>query len=419
MSPGTGASDSSRPLMLALVTDAFGGRGGIAQYNRDFLEAIAPGAELRIVPRHAPDPATGLPERATQAPPKGGRLAYAVAATIETLRRRPRVVFCGHLFMAPLAALLARLVGARLIVQTHGIEAWPRPSILVRWSIERADLVLAVSRYTRAQVLSWAALDPERVAVLPNTVSGRFTPGDRIAARLRFGLGQERVLLTVGRLAASERYKGQDRVIEDLPSLVAAGHDVRYLIAGDGDDRPRLEALAMRHGVDDRVSFLGSVPADALPDLYRAADVFVMPSTGEGFGIAYLEAMACGTPAVGLRVKGDADALAPMRLDVRATSALADAVVRRGPEVATLGAADDHDSPESAALHKIAAAPSRTGPAVKAVLQALGSSVHDAHADGRRARIVLAFGRDVYQARARGLLEPFFRSEPIRAFSQG
>lgn len=375
-------------MVLALVTDAFGGRGGIAQYNRDFLAAIAPGVDLRIVPRHAPDAATGLPEGATQAPPKAGRLAYALAATRETLRWRPLIVFCGHLYMAPLAALLARLVGARLIVQTHGIEAWPRPSTLVRWAVERADMVLAVSRYTRAQLLSWAALDPERVAVLPNTVSERFTPGDRNAARLRFGLGNERVLLTVGRLAASERYKGQDRVIGDLPALVAAGHDVRYLIAGDGDDRPRLEALAAQHGVDDRVRFLGAVTADALPDLYRAADVFVMPSTGEGFGIAYLEAMACGTPAVGLRVKGDADALAPMRPAAGATAALADART---------------------------AAPA----VLQAVLQALVASGTDAHAAERQAHIVLAFGRDVYQSRARGLLEPLFGSEPARAFTQG
>lgn len=299
----------SRQSVLALVTDALGGRGGIAQYNRDFLGAIAPATTLRILPRHAPDPVTGLPVGATQASPRPGRWRYAVAAILDAIRHRPDVVFCGHLYMAPLAALIARLSGARLVVQTHGIEAWPRPPRAIRWATEQADLVLAVSRYTRAQVLSWAALEPERVTVLPNTVSERFTPGDRVAARQRFDLGDQRVLLTVGRLAASERYKGQDRVIEALPSLIAAGHDVLYLVAGDGDDRPRLEALARSSGVADRVCFLGAVSAVDLADIYRAADVFVMPSTGEGFGIAFLEAMACGTPAVGLAVKGDRDAL--------------------------------------------------------------------------------------------------------------
>jgi phosphatidylinositol alpha-1,6-mannosyltransferase len=295
--------------VLALVTDAFGGRGGIAQYNRDFLGAIAPTTALRILPRHAPDPVSDLPAGATQLLPQPGRWRYALAAVLDALRQRPDAVFCGHLYMAPLAAIIARLCRARLVVQTHGIEAWPRPSRAVRWATERAELVLAVSRYTRAQVLSWAALDPDRVAVLPNTVSARFTPGDRAAARRRFDLGDQRVLLTVGRLAISERYKGQDRVIEALPALIAASHDVLYLIAGDGDDRPRLEALARSAGVSDRVRFLGAVGGDDLPDLYRAADLFVMPSTGEGFGIAYLEAMACGTPALGLAAGGAPDPL--------------------------------------------------------------------------------------------------------------
>jgi phosphatidylinositol alpha-1,6-mannosyltransferase len=298
--------------ILALVTDAWGGRGGIAQYNRDFLLALAPTAAVRVLPRHAPEYVDDLPAGVTQLRPRAGRWRYIASALHDAIRHRPALVFCGHLYMAPLAALLARLCRARLVVQTHGIEAWARPSHWVRWATESADLVLSVSRYTRAQVLNWAAIEPERVAVLPNTVSERFTPGDRAAARRRFGLGNQRVLLTVSRLAASERYKGHDRVIESLPTLLAGGHDVIYLIAGDGDDRPRLEALARSAGIADRVRFLGAVSRDDLPDLYRAADVFVMPSTGEGFGIAFLEAMACGTLAVGLAIKGDRDALAPV-----------------------------------------------------------------------------------------------------------
>lgn len=302
-----------RPILLALVTGAWGERGGIAQYNRDFLGALAAAFSVRILPRHAPEVVTGPPPGAVQAHARAGRWRYALAALRDAIQQRPDIVFCGHLYMAPLAALIARLSRAQLILQTHGIEAWPRPSRLVRWTTEGADLVLAVSRYTRAQLLTWAAIEPERVVVLPNTVSERFTPGDRAAARRRFGLVDQCVLLTVGRIAASERYKGHDRVIEALRALVASGHDIVYLIAGDGDDRPRLAALARAHGVADRVRFLGNVPDEALPDLYRAADLFVMPSTGEGFGIAYVEAMACGTPAIGLGAKGDADALSPMR----------------------------------------------------------------------------------------------------------
>src|SRR5690606_18991980 len=112
------------------------------------------------------------------------------------------------------------------------------------------------------------------------------------------------VIVSVGRLDRRERYKGQDRVIAALPELAAAGLDPLYLVAGSGDDQPRLEALAAAGGVAHRTRFLGKVPAADLPDLYRAADVFALPSTGEGFGIVFLEAMACGAPAVGLAAGG-------------------------------------------------------------------------------------------------------------------
>ena len=118
------------------------------------------------------------------------------------------------------------------------------------------------------------------------------------------------MLLTVGRMDARERYKGHDRVIEALPQLVAAGHDVIYVVVGEGDDVDRLKVSAVEAGVADRVRFIGAVGRETLVDAYRMADLFVMPSTGEGFGIAFLEAMACGTPALGLAIAGAADALA-------------------------------------------------------------------------------------------------------------
>jgi phosphatidylinositol alpha-1,6-mannosyltransferase len=302
----------SKPVMLALVTDAFGGRGGIAQYNRDFLGALSDlGAirEIVVIPRQAPEPAQP-PEAVTQLSPPRGKLTYAFRTLFQTIRRRPAVVFCGHLNLAVLARIAARMCGARLIVQTHGIEAWKRPSRPRRAVVEAADLVLCVSRYTRARVLDWAATAPERVAVLPNTVADIFEPGGAGPLRLELGLEKRRVLLTVGRLDARERYKGHDDVIKAIPQLVSQGHDIAYIIVGEGDDRGRLEALTKAQGVAERMRFLGTVPLQTLIAAYRTADLFVMPSCGEGFGIAFLEALACGTPALGLAIGGASDALA-------------------------------------------------------------------------------------------------------------
>jgi len=300
------------PAMLALVPDAFGGRGGIAQYTRDFLGALADAgamSSITVLPRHAPDP-TAPPETIEQTLARPGRIAYSVGALRTAVFRAVDVVFCGHLFMAPLAALIAELKGAKLIVQTHGVEAWPRPSRLQRAALESADLVLCVSRHTRAAVLSWAAVAPERLLVVPNTVRDTFTPGDGSRMRAALAVGSKRVLLTVGRMDSRQRYKGQDRVIAAIPYIVAQGHDVEYLVVGEGDDRTRLEAFARDVGVSERVRFLGAPEFRVLNEFYRAADLFVMPSTGEGFGIAFLEAMASGTPALGLDVAGTRDALA-------------------------------------------------------------------------------------------------------------
>ena len=309
------------PIVLALVTDAYGGRGGIAQYNRDFLAALA-AAESKVVvlPRHAPD-AEKPPSRIEQRPAQFGRLAYSCSAIAEALRMKPDIVFCGHIYMAPLAWLAAKLVGAKLVIQTHGIDAWSRPSRLVRGACEQASMILSVSRYTRRRVLDWAAIPPERAVVIPNTVSDCFSPGDGSALRREWGLEGKTVLLTVGRMSASERYKGHDRVIQALPGLIAARLDVVYVIAGEGDDRPRLEKLTHQVGVSDRVHFTGALPSETLIEAYRMADLFVMPSTGEGFGIAFLEAMACGTPALGLKAAGARDALAD---DALGTLAAAD-----------------------------------------------------------------------------------------------
>ena len=301
----------SKPAVLALVTEAFGGRGGIAQYNRDLLTAWAgsgAASSILVLPRFSHD-AIRLPfESIRQTGARRGRAGYTIAALCAAFSSRLDIVFCGHLYMAPLARLTAWICGAKLVVQAHGIEAWSKPSRFRRRAVEAADVVLCVSRYTRASLLAWAVIAPERVMVLPNTVGDTFTPGSS-ALRTSLNIEDKLVLLTVGRMDSRERYKGQDRVIAALPALIAGGHDVAYLVVGEGDDVDRLKALAEQTGVRERVTFLGPVAEETLVEAYRMADLFVMPSTGEGFGIAFLESMASGTPALGLSVAGACDAL--------------------------------------------------------------------------------------------------------------
>jgi len=298
--------------MLALVTDAFGGNGGISQYNRDFLTAFCKADhDNRVValPRVVKKQIRELPTNIVHMRPRRLRIQYALVALLGTWLKGPfNILFCGHLHLVPLAALLARIHRLPIWLQIHGIEAWRKPSLIVRWAAEQATLVTSVSRYTRRKFLAWANVSPDRVRVLPNTVGDEFTPGPKAEVIIdRYGLQGKKVLLTTGRMSATERYKGHDKVISSLPDLLQKHPDLIYLIAGDGDDLPRLEAIASDLGVQQYVLFVGRISNEELIDLYRTADVFVMPSTGEGFGIVFLEAMACGTPVVGSKQDGSMD----------------------------------------------------------------------------------------------------------------
>jgi len=299
--------------ILALVADAFGSEGGIATYDRNLIASLASCrdvAEVVVVPRRGKS-TIKLPPRVHQLRSVGGRAAYSLAALWAARSHRTiDIVFCGHLYMAPAAAAVAKIVGAHLWIQIHGLEAWHALSSPYRTSIEAATLITAVSRDTRRRLLEWVAIDPGRVKVLPNTLDPRFQPGAKSRELLdRYNLHNKKVLMTVSRLSAKERYKGHDRVLRALPRVLSQHPEVMYLIVGDGDDRKRLERLATEHGVDDKVCFVGQVDDQRIVDYFRLADVFVMPSTAEGFGIVFIEAMASGATVIGGNKDGSLDAL--------------------------------------------------------------------------------------------------------------
>jgi phosphatidylinositol alpha-1,6-mannosyltransferase len=322
--------------ILALVGDCYGGRGGIARYNQDLFEALVrAGAELLVLPRLGDPAAASPPAGIRQRRPIFGRLVYSVASLWAAWRYRPvDVVFCGHVFMAPLAWMLARLFGARYWLQIHGVDIWTPQNGLKRAAVEAADLVTAVSRLTRSRLLGWTDLEPHRVRVLPNTVREIFAPGEASTAyRQRLGVDGCKVLLTVGRLASTERSKGHEQIFAALPALRMRFPNLVYVIAGDGDDRRRLEERAAELGfTSEVVRFLGYVPDEELPDLYRVADLFVMPSATEGFGIVYLEAAACGLRVLGGATDGSSDAICDESIGESVkpsdTQALYEAIVR-------------------------------------------------------------------------------------------
>ena len=305
--------------MLALVSDCYGMGGGIARYNQDLVEGLAEGgAQILVLPRHGRTDGIALPPGIRQEPPVFNRLWYSLKSLWIGWRQGPfDVVFCGHVYMAPIAWAVARLIGARYWLQTHGTDVWEQRPELRRRAIEAADLVTAVSRGTRHILLGWVSLSPDRVRVLPDTVQDKFKPGPvPEELRQRLALGPGPILLTVGRLSARERYKGHEQVFGALPALRTQFPNLIHIVAGGGGDRDYMEQRARELAGEKAVRFLGFVPEHDLLDLYHLADLYVMPSTQEGFGIVYLEAAACGLRVVGGVGGGSADAVPDERVGV-------------------------------------------------------------------------------------------------------
>ena len=303
--------------ILFLSMEAFGGKGGIAQYNRDMLRAFsaAPAvSEVVAVPRRMPLTPEPLPPKLTYVTAAlPNRITY-IKAVIKLLRENPEfeVIGCGHIKLLPLAFLAKLITKAPLFLIIYGIDAWkPITNPVTRYLLAHLDAIISISEITRQRFMEWSHLSEKKYFILPNAITqSDYGVGVKSQALMeRYGLSGKTVLMTMGRLAPEEQYKGFDEILELLPVLARRIPQIAYLIAGDGEDRPRLEAKARALGVGDRVVFTGFVPEAEKADHYRLADAFVMPGRGEGFGFVFLEALACGIPVVGSKLDGSREAL--------------------------------------------------------------------------------------------------------------
>lgn len=318
-----------RPRRVELwVPDLDATKGGLQAFSWFFLRALqtsASGRPIRVRTKLgvASKEFCGRPDFAIRSSghlPRWTRSAgFATQLLLPNLMDPPALIITTHMHFAPVAQMLKRLRGVRYAVVAHGIEVWGRISAMRRQALCAADRVFAVSRYTANRLCADQGVASQRIALLPNTFAeDQFHPGPKPTALLaRHGLARDRkIIFTLCRLAANERYKGYDILLEALPAIHARVPEVHYVIGGTGDDLPRLRALIRARGLEAHVTLAGFIPAEELLDYYRLCDVFAMPSTGEGFGIVFLEAMATGKPVLAGNRDGSTDALADGRLGV-------------------------------------------------------------------------------------------------------
>jgi glycosyltransferase involved in cell wall biosynthesis len=311
---------------IFIFLEIFGLEGGIQSYVKDILEAYTKldsptPAEIFLL-RDEIDCNNPFADRQLfkfhylkTLPPWRGRLKLATTLFLSLLSQKPNRIYCGHIKLASLIELYAKIFRIPYTVLTYGKEVWTRLPPSERRALQKADCIWTISRYSRDRLIDANEISPELVKILPCAINGNiFTPGEKSKLLLaKYGLEGAKVLMTVARLWSGDIYKGVDVTIRALPDIAKVIPEVKYLVIGRGDDRPRLEKLAQDLNVGDRVIFAGFVPTAELPDHYRTADAYIMPSQ-EGFGIVYLEAMACGLPVLAGAADGSADPLQDGRL---------------------------------------------------------------------------------------------------------
>ncbi|WP_333258318.1 glycosyltransferase family 4 protein [Microcoleus sp. S13_C5] len=317
---------------LFCFLEIFASEGGIQSYVKDILKAYLsitagtnslPQAEVLLL-RDSPDCNNPYESKNLKfyylktENPGFDRLKFATLLLTRLLQKRPPRVFCGHIKLAPLIQTLCQPLGIPYTILTYGKEVWEPLPPKARTAMSKADSIWTISRYTRDRTCEINRLNPEKIHIVPCTVDENiFTAGPKPQDLLKqYNLVGAKILMTVARLRSSDIYKGVDVTIQALPQIAKTFPNVKYLVIGRGDDRSRLATLADDLGVTERVIFAGFVATENLPAHYQLADAYVMPSQ-EGFGIVYLEALACGVPVLAGDADGSADPLQDGKLGWR------------------------------------------------------------------------------------------------------
>lgn len=285
---------------LLIIAPSWHGNDGIALVTRESVAALCSQFQTTLWGYHDSSPPhpsfNGAWRSYASSRPSLISAALELGLTSQSLLD----ILVLHSDLAPLA-LPAKMRGARLTLFLHGVECWRCLRGTKALALRATDRLIANSAHTATNFVRWNW--PNRVGKPPPIVCHLGVPpltGSLEEALASPPLPEQQgpYALIVGRIAASEGYKGHDRLIEAWNQVVAATPSACLLIVGDGDDRLRLEAKVKRFGLSRSISFLGRVPNDQLLGLYAHCEFFVMPSDGEGFGLVYLEAMRAGKPCV-------------------------------------------------------------------------------------------------------------------------
>jgi len=227
------------------------------------------------------------------------------------------VVILSHINLLPVGWLIKRFSPkTKLVMLAHGIEVWSLPLGIKKKMLNACDEILCVSQFTKDEMIKLHGDVSKKYSVLNNCLDP-FLPilssqNYSIDLRNKYGFTpSDKILFTLTRMDATERYKGYDRVLQAMALLIKEMPDLKYIIGGSYDEieKKKIDELIYELGLKDNVVITGFISDENLKDYFLMSDVYVMPSYNEGFGIVFIEAMYYGLPVIAGNKDGSVDAL--------------------------------------------------------------------------------------------------------------
>ena len=306
--------------ILFFYLDAFSQTGGIENFNKALMKALSDLSEVnnmnfQAVSVYDSEPDERYIDKNNYKGFKKNKIRSSLYA-IKTSRKYDQVIL-GHINLA-IVGIVIKLIrpSARIILIAHGIEVWEKLHFIKGAFLKRVDKILAVSNFTKEKLVNVNMINPAKVEILHNTLDPYFKIPDTFEKPTyllnRYKINKEaKIILTVTRITDTENEKGYDKVIAVLPELIKDNPNVVYMLAGKYTPKAgsRLKKLVEDKNIESNFILTGYIPESEMTDHYLLADVFVLPSKKEGFGIVFIEAAACGVPVIAGNMDGSVDAL--------------------------------------------------------------------------------------------------------------
>ena len=294
--------------ILFIYLRAFSSTGGIEKFNRALMKALSDlsiinNFYLRVKSLYDSDPDIRYIESNYFQGYESSKIKF-LFSMISQLRNYD-VILVGHINLAILGLFTKWMYPSKkIILITHGIEVWNKIRGVKFNLLKKANLILAVSQYTKEKICEVQGISDKNIIVFPNAIDPYFLIPKKFSkansTKNKYRLKEKGiVILTVARMSNKEKYKGYDKILNIIPEIKELEYgNIKYIIVGkyDVEEKVRINKIIAKNNLQGDVILTGFVSEEQLVDIYLASDVFVMPSLGEGFGIVFIEALVCGLP---------------------------------------------------------------------------------------------------------------------------